>query len=247
MRDLRINERFKDACPSLSEDEFERLESLIVKDGVIFNPILIWNDVIVDGHNRYNIAKKHKIEFTTNEISFESDEEAIFWIKENAISQRNLNDYQRSVLVLELEDYYKGKAKERKVARLKKGNEIPDVEILPPRKNNGKVRDQLAKKAGISGRTLDKVKYIDNNAREEIKEQVENGEISINKAFNETKIPKSIVNPDVDTLERAASSLDRWFNTFKDSPCLYEFTETISDLVEKIRDKKATYGKTEKL
>ena len=82
MRDLRINERFKDACPSLSEDEFERLESLIVKDGVIFNPILIWNDVIIDGHNRYNVAKKHKIEFTTNEISFESDEEAICWIKE---------------------------------------------------------------------------------------------------------------------------------------------------------------------
>lgn len=145
MTDLRINERFELACPPLSEDEFARLEALIIKDGVIINPILIWGDVIIDGHNRYHIAKKYGIAFTTSELNFESDEEAIAWIKENAISQRNLNDYQKSVLVLSLESYYKAKAKERQSTST--GGNNPQLVQKSAQADAGKVRDKLAEKA----------------------------------------------------------------------------------------------------
>jgi len=237
MKDLKIDERFKSACPELSSDELKRLEDLILKDGVILNPILVWNDIIIDGHNRFFIAKKHNLDFSTNEISFESDEEAIAWIKENAISQRNLNDYQRSKLVLELEDYYKAKAKKRQGART---DLHPDIVQKSAPSDTGKTRDKLAEKAGVSHDTISKVKFIDNNAIQEIKEQLEAGEISINKAFNETKKPKK--EPDeIDILESSASSLERWISRYNVNDCLFEFIPIVSDLIDKIRDKKTTY------
>lgn len=245
MKDLKVDERFKSACPELSADELQRLEDLILKDGVIINPILIWNDVIIDGHNRFFIAKKHGIEFTTNDISFESDEDAIAWIKENAISQRNLNDYQRSKLVLELEDYYKQQAKGRQ-QESKKGNKNASKTSVQNSahliEDTGKTRDKLAEKAGVSHDTISKVKFIDNNAIQEIKEQLEAGEISINKAFNETRNPKK--EPDeIDILESSASSLERWISRYNEDNCLFEFIPLIGDLVNKIRDKKTTYSK----
>jgi hypothetical protein len=81
MKELKVNEKFRDACPDLTSDELKKLESLILKDGIIYNPILIWDGMIIDGHNRYFIAKQHNIEFTTKDISFESNEKAIIWIK----------------------------------------------------------------------------------------------------------------------------------------------------------------------
>jgi hypothetical protein len=236
MKELQINERFESACPPLTNEEFNKLETLILKDGVIFNPILIWNGTIIDGHNRYLIAKEHNIDFTTNEITFESDEKAIIWIKENAISQRNLNDYQRSKLVLELEDYYKAKAKEKEKER-KTTKPILAKSKIPPIN----VRHKLAEKAGVSHGTIDKVKFIDNNAIQKIKEKLEAGEISINKAYNETKKPQK--EPDeIDILESAASSLERWISRYNGTACLFEFIPLIGDLVDKIRDKKITYA-----
>lgn len=177
MNELKINERFSDACPQLTKEELQKLEALILKDGVIFNPILIWNDVIVDGHNRYFIAKRNQIPFETKEITFASDEEAIIWIKENAISQRNLNNYQRSKLVLELEDHYKAKAKERMLAG-KKTDPTPTLA-------GGEVRDQLASKAGVSHGTIDKVRFIEQKAKRETKRQLEKGEATINAVYHE--------------------------------------------------------------
>jgi hypothetical protein len=240
MRELRINERFEVSCPALSEDELQKLETLIIKDGIIYNPILIWNNVIIDGHNRYYIAKRHKIEFTTKEISFESDDDAIAWIKENAISQRNLNDYQRSKLVLELEDYYRAKAKEN----LKKtgGDKKSGSPILAkPIIESIDVRETLAKKAGVSHGTIDKVKFIDNNAVQGIKEKLERGEISINKAFNEIKEPQNEISPEINILESAAGSLERWINKNSDKESMFEFIPAASVLAKKIRDKKAIY------
>lgn len=238
MTDLRINERFELACPPLSEDEFARLEALIIKDGVIINPILIWGDVIIDGHNRYHIAKKYGIAFTTSELNFESDEEAIAWIKENAIGQRNLNDYQKSVLVLALESYYKAKAKERQ--KTSTGGSNPQlVQNSAPPEHIGKVRDKLAEKAGVSHDTISKVKFIEANADDEIKEQLAAGDISIHRAFTEIK-PAPVRQPDeVDILESAARSLENWKSKYSDKEVVFDFIDEISLIIENIRDKKS--------
>ena len=238
MKKLVVEEKFKSACPKLSDEEFKRLEDLIIKDGIIYNPILVWDDVIIDGHNRYEIAVRHNIDFTIKEITFEFDEEAIAWIKENAISQRNLNDYQRSKLVLELADYYKDKAKGN--LKLSKGQGIKGSPILADLKID--VREELSKKAGVSHGTIDKVKYIEYNADDEVKDELEKGEKSISKAYNEVKETKVEIAPEVDILESAAASLERWVNKNSDKESMFEFIPIASLLVKKIRDKKVSYG-----
>jgi len=238
MKELEIDERFERACPKLTSEEFQKLEELILKDRVIYNPILIWDNVIIDGHSRYDIAKRNKIEFETKEISFESAEDAIAWIKENAISQRNLNDYQQSKLVLELEGYYKAKAKDKEQQRKTTKVILPKSELAPIN-----VRDELAKKAGVSGRTIDKVKKIESEATDETKGQLEKGEISINKAYNEIVEPFHELTPEINILENAASSLERWITKHNSEIVMFEFISTVYQLIERIRDKKATYGK----
>ena len=53
MMELRIDREFESKIPPLTTEEFRQLEENILTDGVVINPIIVWNGVIVDGHNRY--------------------------------------------------------------------------------------------------------------------------------------------------------------------------------------------------
>ena len=67
---LRIDPEFKAQIPPLTEDERKQLEENILADGEILSPILVWNDTIVDGHNRYEILQNHpEIPFTVYPLS----------------------------------------------------------------------------------------------------------------------------------------------------------------------------------
>ena len=49
-------------------DEFKQLEN-ILSEGI--RKIILWQ-VIIDGHNRYEIAQKHGLEFETMERNFQT-------------------------------------------------------------------------------------------------------------------------------------------------------------------------------
>ena len=57
--ELRIDQEFAEKIPPLTKEEFEQLEANILADGVVINPLIVWNGVIVDGHNRYRIIQMH--------------------------------------------------------------------------------------------------------------------------------------------------------------------------------------------
>ena len=66
----------------------------------MINPIITWNGVIVDGHNRYHIVSKHPhIQFTTCEKAFIDRYEAIAWICKNQLGRRNLTLNQKKYLI----------------------------------------------------------------------------------------------------------------------------------------------------
>lgn len=65
--DLVIDEEFKNLISPLKRNELLQLEENLIQDGCL-NPIIVWNGIIVDGHNRYFICSKHNIPFTTKEI-----------------------------------------------------------------------------------------------------------------------------------------------------------------------------------
>ena len=98
--ELIIDPEFVACIPPLSQDEFEQLEESILSSGKIYNPILVWNQTIVDGHNRYRILKRHpEIEAKIESIAFDSRYDAIAFICENQVSRRELNEVQRAYII----------------------------------------------------------------------------------------------------------------------------------------------------
>ena len=97
---LTIDPEFASKIPPLREEEMKQLEENILADGVVINPLIVWNGVIVDGHNRYHILQKHpEIQFITYEKPFPDRYAAIAWICKNQLGRRNLTPEQRKYLI----------------------------------------------------------------------------------------------------------------------------------------------------
>ena len=97
---LTIDSEFASKIPPLREEELKQLEENILADGVVINPLIVWDGVIVDGHNRYRILQKHpEIQFTTYEKEFPDRYAAIAWICKNQLGRRNLTPQQFKYLV----------------------------------------------------------------------------------------------------------------------------------------------------
>ena len=97
---LTIDPEFASIIPPLREEEQKQLEENILADGVVINPLIVWNGVIVDGHNRYRILQQHpEIQFTTYEKPFPDRYAAIAWICKNQLGRRNLTSQQFKYLM----------------------------------------------------------------------------------------------------------------------------------------------------
>jgi hypothetical protein len=97
---LKIDPEFQGKIPPLTFEELNQLEANILRDGRIINPIIVWQGLIVDGHNRFTIAKKHpEIPFTVHEKAFTNRYEAIIWICKNQLGRRNLTPEQKKYLI----------------------------------------------------------------------------------------------------------------------------------------------------
>ena len=109
---IEIKQEFKDLIPPLTKEEFKQLENNCMSEG-IREKILTWNGFIIDGHNRYEIATRWDLDFETENKHFDNEEAVKEWMILNQFGRRNLSNYQRSVLALELEDVFSLKAKEK--------------------------------------------------------------------------------------------------------------------------------------
>lgn len=176
---LTVKQEFKKLIPPLTFDEFKQLEANILNEG-IRDPLTIWGNVLLDGHNRYEIATKHDIPFTTVERFFDGELDAKIWMINNQFGRRNLSNYQRSVLALEMENVFSEKAKEQQVRKPNSVCQISDKQKIDTKK-------ELAKTASVSHDTIAKVKVIQAKATEEVKEKLSSGNLSINEAYKEIK------------------------------------------------------------
>lgn len=145
---LTINPAFQQVIPELSEEEFVQLEANILKDGML-HPIIVWNGVIIDGHNRYKIAQKHPgITFTTYAMDFQSDYEAISWICNNQLGRRNITEpYKKCLLATRYEaEKYLVRFNGNRFTSL---NESRMDTACPSYKSHG-TRTRIAEEAGVS-------------------------------------------------------------------------------------------------
>ena len=119
---LTIDPEFEGKIPPLREEELKQLEENILADGVVINPLIIWDGVLVDGHNRYRILQKHpEIQFTTYEKQFPDRYAAISWICKNQLGRRNLTPQQFKYLIGQQYDA-------EKLAERFRGNQYTSVE-----------------------------------------------------------------------------------------------------------------------
>ena len=90
----RINPEFKDLIPPLTLQEYHQLEQNILAHGCR-DPIVLWKDLIIDGHNRYDICTRYSIDFATIKLRLPSKDAAKLWMLTNQLGRRNLSDAMR--------------------------------------------------------------------------------------------------------------------------------------------------------
>lgn len=174
MQKIVIDEEFKSLIPPLTSEERAGLEESILKDGCR-DALILWGDVLVDGHNRYEICLKHGIAFQTAQKEFADRSAAIVWIIQNQFGRRNLSSYDRSLLALRLKPLVAEKAKERQ-------GERTDI-CQKSDRSSIDTKKVIATAAGVSHDTIAKVEKIEKVAPPEMKEQLRSGELSINQAY----------------------------------------------------------------
>ena len=179
----------------MTVEEVLNLEQSILTEGCR-EAIILWNGVIVDGHNRYAICTKHGIAFKTEEREFASRNDVKIWMIQNQFGRRNLDNYTRSGLSLLLEEFFKEKAKENKVIAGEltgRGNALNEKVLLKSTKplDTINTRKELSKIAGVGADTIYKVKEIKTNvpkeALNELEQEIKAGNVSINQAYKFTK------------------------------------------------------------
>ena len=188
---MTIDEELKDLLPPLTDEEFRQLEENCIKEG-IRESILVWDRgddlVIVDGHNRYQIARKHGLKWSHKVMPFKDKDEAKLWIMTNQLGRRNLPDYVKTVIALKVKPAITKKAKDKEAER--KTTLTKSTKSNMPSINT---RKEVAKIAGVSEDTVRKVEKIEAEATPQTKERLKKGELSINQAYNST-FPK-VLNP----------------------------------------------------
>ncbi len=142
-RNIVIDPEFKNRIRRLDDDEYAQLEANILADGCR-EPLVVWRgkNILVDGHNRYEICNRHGLPFEVIEKEFDCREAVLVWIIENQLGRRNLPEPERIKYALELKPAIAALAE----ARMKAGTKQDPVSNL----TQGKTRDALADKAGVS-------------------------------------------------------------------------------------------------
>ena len=194
-----INEEFARLIPPLSSEELEKLEQSLVNEGCL-NPLIVWNNTIIDGHHRYAICIKHNISFNViQKPELETELDVKLWMINNQFSRRNLPTEIRVALAYRFKEFEAERAKERMQAtQFKEVDNTASTVLYTPQINDqkpentekGRALEAIAKKAGVSHTTAFQYDKIQQQGTEEQKAKVAEGKSSINKVYTEIKQAK---------------------------------------------------------
>ena len=94
---LTINPKFQSLLWPLTPEEKHQLEENLKKDGCR-DPLVIWQGILIDGHNRYEICQRNNIPFKTISLDFDNEAQVIDWIDKNQVGRRNITADQLRVI-----------------------------------------------------------------------------------------------------------------------------------------------------
>lgn len=178
--DIVIDKEFRTLIPPLTAEEYNGLEASILAEGCR-DALVLWGDILVDGHNRYEICTSHDVPFKTVQREFEDRNDVKLWMMKNQLARRNLQPIQRIDIVRKCKDAVKAKAKERQGTRT-------DIDNIVENFPQSKARDELGAMAGVSGKTFEHGEVVLNEAPVEVVEAVKSGDMSIDAAYQVTRM-----------------------------------------------------------
>jgi hypothetical protein len=214
-----VNEELKAYIDPLTPEEHEALERSILTEGCR-DALVLWGDVLVDGHNRYGICQKHDLPFqTVQNTRFKTIEDVHLWMIDQHLGRRSISDYLRGVLALRKKDIV-DERRSRALAETPSTDDAPfDVDtpatessadstsaLPPPAPMNS--RESIAKAARLSSNQVVMIEKIQKQAAPELVAAVKSGVISINTAAAVASLPAeeqvTAANAGKDELKQAA-------------------------------------------
>jgi hypothetical protein len=201
---IKINEELRAYIDPLTEDEYAALERSLLDEGCR-DALVLWGDLLVDGHNRYGICQKHGIPFNTiQNTTFKSMDDVHLWMIDNHLGRRSVSDFQRGVLALRKKEILavrlaqagtaaqveqqSGQGTEKSPTEPSSsqsaGADAPTQPASPPL-----TRQALARAARVSSATLGQIEKIRKTATPELVSAVKAGAISINAAAAVASLP----------------------------------------------------------
>ncbi|QQB38323.1 hypothetical protein I6I07_25935 [Achromobacter deleyi] len=184
--DIRIDEGLRAYIDPLTDDEREALERSLLAEGCR-DALVLWGDLLIDGHNRYALCMKHGIPFETRQnTSFKSMDDVHLWMIENHLGRRSVSDFQRGVLALRKKEILQS----RSVPPWEDDGSTPPPEPPPIPPAATFSRQALAREARISSNTLGQIERIQKAAAPELVRAVKDGAISINAAAAVATLPQ---------------------------------------------------------
>jgi len=183
-----INEELRSFIDPLTPVEYAALERSLQAEGCR-DALVLWRDVLIDGHNRYDICQRHGIPFrTVHNNNFAALEDVMLWVIDNNLARRSVSDFQRGMLALRKKEIVAARAAQR--AAEAPPEQAPeeagaDESIDPP----WSTREDVAKAARVSASTLSQIERIRKTAAPELVDAVRSGTISVSAAANVASLP----------------------------------------------------------
>ncbi|CAN7562920.1 hypothetical protein [Acidovorax sp. Leaf78] len=194
-----VNEELKAYIEPLTPDEHEALERSILAEGCR-DALVLWGDVLVDGHNRYGICQKHGLPFqTVQNPRFQSMEDVHLWMIDQHLGRRSVSDFQRGVLALRKREIIadrKARATTADETTESAANATTDASAAAPEAMAAlpapdplSSREAIAKAARLSSSQVVMIEKIQKQAAPELVAAVKSGTISINAAAAVATLP----------------------------------------------------------
>jgi hypothetical protein len=208
MSDIVVNEELKAYIDPMTPDEYEALERSILAEGCR-DALVLWGNILVDGHHRYSVCRKHGLPFQTMQNThFQSMDDVHLWMIDQHLGRRSVSPFQRGVLALRKRNILA----ERRVRADETGAppeavaeapaapadlpEAPEAEaptatasVSSAPADSLSSREAVARAARLSNNQVGMIEKIQKQAAEEVVAAVKSGTLSINAAAAVSSLP----------------------------------------------------------
>ena len=178
----------------LTPDEYEALERSLLAEGCR-DALVLWGNVLVDGHNRYGICRKHELPFqTVQNTRFRSMEDVHLWMIDQHLGRRSLSDFQRGVLALRKREIVAERRRQpapeaAPTSAAADAGAEPAPATAQPLPDPIDTREALARAAKLSSSQVGMIERIQKQATPELVAAVKSGAVSLSAAAAVASLP----------------------------------------------------------